>query len=258
MHVLRRPTPSCVVFAMMDTYTQLCRSASSTRLQTVHKSCAVAYTQERIRAPVMQPSSSSLAAPSDALVTSLRASASELAMLDTALACVAAFCAIMSLAAILNAVKNTREAIHTPQAVFSRLKAPIITCAVSSILSIVLYCICHAGDIEDTMLTVALVASIISLLVVVIAMAILGFSVERGEQQYNADNTDDTDTSNASNPVPTTTFDDTTTPTDNMSENTNTYPVSHTTSNTASFNTDAHDTTNVYTNNDADNIPTIS
>lgn len=243
---------------MMDTYTQLCRSASSTRLQTVHKSCAVAYTQERIRARPMQPSSSSLAAPSDALVTSLRASASELAMLDTALACVAAFCAIMSLAAILNAVKNTREAIHTPQAVFSRLKAPIITCAVSSILSIVLYCICHADDIEDTMLTVALVASIISLLVVVIAMAILGFSVERGEQQYDADNTDDTDTSNASNPVPTTTFDDTTTPTDNMSENTNTYPVSHTTSNTASFNTDAHDTTNVYTNNDADNIPTIS
>lgn len=204
----------------------------------------------------MQPSSSSLAAPSDALVTSLRASASELAMLDTALACVAAFCAIMSLAAILNAVKNTREVIHAPRAVFSRLKAPIIACTVSSILSIVLYCICHTGDIEDTMLTVALVASIISLLVVVIAMAILGFSIERGEKQYDTD--DNTDMSDASNAVPTSTFDDTTTPTDNAPKNTNTYPVSHTTSDTASFNTDAHDTTNVYTNNDTDNMPTTS
>ena len=204
----------------------------------------------------MQPSSSSLAAPSDALVTTLRASASELAMLDTALACVAAFCAIMSLAAVLNAVKNTREAIHTPRAVFSRLKAPIIACAVSSILSIVLYCICHAGGIEDTMLTVALVASIISLLVVVIAMAILGFNIERGEQQYDAD--DNTDASDASNAVPTTTFDDTTTPTNNMPQNTSTYPVPHTTPNTASFDTNAHDTTNIYTNNDTDNMPTIS
>lgn len=204
----------------------------------------------------MQSSSLSLAAPSDTLVTSLRASASELAMLDTALACVAAFCAIMSLAAILNAVKNTREIIHAPRAVFSRLKAPIIACAVSSCLSIALYCICRANDIEDTMLTVGLVASIISLLVVCIAMAILGFSIERGEKQYDANN--DTDTSDASNPVPATTFDDTTTPTDNMSENTNTYPVSHTTSDTASFNTDVHDTTNGYTNNDTTNMPTIS
>ena len=204
----------------------------------------------------MQPSSSSLAAPSDALVTSLRASASELAMLDTALACVAAFCAIMSLAAILDAVKNTREVIHAPRAVFSRLKAPIIACAVSSILSIVLYCICHAGDIEDTMLTVALIASIISLLVVCIAMAILGFSVERGEKQYDAD--DDTAVSDTSNHIHATTFDDTTTPTDNISENTSTYTVSHTTSNTASFNMNTYDTTNVYTNNDTDNMPTIS
>lgn len=204
----------------------------------------------------MQPSSSSLAAPSDALVTSLRASASELAMLDTALACVAAFCAIMSLAAILNAVKNTREVIHAPRAVFSRLKAPIIACAVSSILSIVLYCICHAGDIEDTMLTVALVASIISLFVVVIAMAILGFSVERGEKQYDAD--DDTAVSDTSNHIHATTFDDTTTPTDNISENTSTYTVSHTTSNTASFNMNTYDTTNVYTNNNTGNMPTIS
>lgn len=210
----------------------------------------------------MQSSSLSLAAPSDTLVTSLRASASELAMLDTALACVAAFCAIMSLAAILNAVKNTREIIHAPRAVFSRLKAPIIACAVSSCLSIALYCICRANDIEDTMLTVGLVASIISLLVIVIAMAILGFSIERGEQQYDADNVDNNadnaDTSDASNPVPATTFDDTTTLTDNMSENTNTYPVSHTTSDTASFNTDVHDTTNGYTNNDTTNMPTIS
>lgn len=160
----------------------------------------------------MQPSSSSLAAPSDALVTSLRASASELAMLDTALACVAAFCAIMSLAAILNAVKNTREVIHAPRAMFSRLKAPIIACAVSSCLSIALYCICHAGDVKDTMLSVALVSSIISLVVVCIAMAILGFSIERGEKQSDTDNVDNnTDTLNA---VPTTTFDDTTTPTD--------------------------------------------
>lgn len=204
----------------------------------------------------MQPSSSSLAAPSDVLVTTLRASASELAMLDTALACVAAFCAIMSLAAILNAVKNTHEAIHAPRAVFSRLKAPIIACAVSSILSIVLYCICRTNDIEDTMLTVGLVASIISLLVVVIAMAILGFNIERDEKQYDVD--DNTDTSDASNPVPATTFDDTTTPTDNISKNTNAYPASHTTSDTASFDTDAHDTTNVYTNNDTDNMPTIS
>lgn len=204
----------------------------------------------------MQPSSSSLAAPSDALVTSLRASASELAMLDTALACVAAFCAIMSLAAILNAIKNTREIIHAPRAVFSRLKAPIIACAVSSCLSIALYCICHTNDVKDTMLSVALIASIISLLVVCIAMAILGFSIERGEQQYDAD--DNTDMSDASNTVPTSTFDDTTTLTDNMSENTNTYPVSHTTSDTASFNIDAHDTTNGYTNNDTTNMPTIS
>lgn len=204
----------------------------------------------------MQSSSLSLAAPSDALVTSLRASASELAMLDTALACVAAFCAIMSLAAILNAVKNTREIIHAPRAVFSRLKAPIIACAVSSCLSIALYCICHTNNVKDTMLSVALIASIISLLVVCIAMAILGFSIERGEQQYDAD--DNTDMSDTSNTVPTSTFDDTTTPTDNMSENTNTYPVSHTTSDTASFNTDAHDTTNGYTNNDTTNMPTIS
>ncbi len=64
------------------------------------------------------------------------------------------------------------------------------------------------------MLTVGLVASIISLLVIVIAMAILGFSIERGEQQYDADNVDNNadnaDTSDASNPVPATTFDDTT------------------------------------------------
>lgn len=204
----------------------------------------------------MQPSSSSLAAPSDAFVTSLRASASELAMLDTALACVAAFCAIMSLAAILNAVKNTREVIHAPRVVFSRLKAPIIACAVSSCLSIALYCVCHAGDVKNTMLTVALIASIISLLVVVIAMAILGFSIERGEKQYDTD--DNTDMSDASNAVHSSAFDDTTTPTDNMLENTNTYPVSHTTTNTASFNTDAHDTTNVYTNNNTDNMPSIS
>lgn len=204
----------------------------------------------------MQPSFSSLAAPSDALITSLRASASELAMLDTALACVAAFCAIMSLAAILNAVKNTREVIHAPRAVFSRLKAPIIACAVSSCLSIALYCICHAGDVKDTMLSVALICSIISLLVVCIAMAILGFNIERGEKQSDTNNVDNsTDTLNA---VPTTTFDDTTTPTDNMSENTSTYPVSHTTPDTTSFNTDAHDTTNVYANNNTDNMPSIS
>ena len=184
-------------------------------------------------------------------------------MLDTALACVAAFCAIMSLAAILNTVKNTREIIHAPRAVFSRLKAPIIACAVSSCLSIALYCICHTNDVKDTMLSVALIASIISLLVVCIAMAILGFSIERGEQQYDADdvdnNTDDNaDTSDASDAVPTTTFDDTTTPTDNMSENTNTYPVSHASNSSVSFNTDAYDATDAHTNNDDDNMPTIS
>lgn len=204
----------------------------------------------------MQSSSLSLAAPSDALITSLRASASELAMLDTALACVAAFCAIMSLAAILNAVKNTREVIHAPRAVFSRLKAPIIACAVSSCLSIALYCICRTNDIEDTMLTVGLVASIISLLVIVIAMAILGFSIERGEQQYDAD--DNTDMSDASNTVTTTTFDDTTTPTNNMPQNTNAYPVSHATNNSVLSNPGAYDATDVHTNNDDDNMPTIS
>lgn len=204
----------------------------------------------------MQPSSSSLAAPSDALITSLRASASELAMLDTALACVAAFCAIMSLAAILNAVKNTHEVIHAPRAVFSRLKAPIIACAVSSCLSIALYCICHAGDIKDTMLSVALICSIISLLVVCIAMAILGFSIERGEKQSDTDNVDNsTDTLNA---VPTTTFDDTTTPTDNMPQNTDAYPVSHASNSSVSSNPGAYDTTDVHTNNDTDNMPTIS
>lgn len=211
----------------------------------------------------MQSSSSSLAAPSDALVTSLRASASELAMLDTALACVAAFCAIMSLAAILNAIKNTREIIHAPRVVFSRLKAPIIACAVSSCLSIALYCICHTNDVKDTMLTVALVASIISLLVVCIAMAILGFSIERGEKQYDADdvdnNTDDnTDTSDASDAVPTTTFDDTTTPTNNMPQNTDAYPVSLASNSSISFNTDTYDATDVHTNNDTSNMPTIS
>ena len=203
----------------------------------------------------MQSSSLSLAAPSDALVTSLRASASELAMLDTALACVAAFCAIMSLAAILNAVKNTREVIHAPRAVFSRLKAPIIACAVSSIMSIVLYCICHAGDIEDTMLTVALVASIISLLVIVIAMAILGFNIERDEKQYDVD--DNTDTSDASNPVPATTFDDTTTPTDNAPKNIDAYVTSHTVSDATSSDVDTSDATYVNTNNTVDNTPTM-
>lgn len=208
----------------------------------------------------MQSSSLSLAAPSDTLVTSLRASASELAMLDTALACVAAFCAIMSLAAILNAVKNTREVIHAPRAVFSRLKAPIIACAVSSILSIVLYCICHAGDIEDTMLTVTLVASIISLLVVCIAMAILGFSIERGEKQSDADNdtNDNTDTSDASDAVHPITFDDTTTPTDNMPQNIDAYPVSHATNSSVSSNPGAYDATDGHTNNDTDNMPSIS
>lgn len=203
----------------------------------------------------MQPSSSSLAAPSDALVTTLRASASELAMLDTALACVAAFCAIMSLAAILNAVKNTREVIHAPRAVFSRLKAPIITCAVSSILSIVLYCICRNNDIEDTMLTVALIASIISLLVVVIAMAILGFSIERGEQQYDADN--DTAVSDTSNHVRATTFDDTTTLTDNAPKNIDAYVTSHTVSDATSSDVDTSDATYVDTNNTVDNTPTM-
>lgn len=208
----------------------------------------------------MQLPSTPLAAPSDALVTSLRASASELAMLDTALACMTAFCAIMSLAAILNAVKNTREAIHAPRAVFSRLKAPIIACAVSSCLSIALYCVCHAGDVKDTMLTVALIASIISLLVVCIAMAILGFSIERGEKQSDANNdtNDNTDTSDASDAVPTTTFDDTTTPTDNMLENTDAYPVSLTPNSSVSSNPGAYDATDVHTNNDTDNMPTIS
>ena len=207
----------------------------------------------------MQPSSSSLAAPSDALITSLRASASELAMLDTALACVAAFCAIMSLAAILNAVKNTREVIHAPRAVFSRLKAPIIACAVSSCLSIALYCICHAGDVRDTMLSVALICSIISLLVVCIAMAILGFSIERGEKQSDTDNNtnDNTDTSDASDAVPTTTFDDTTTPTDNMPQNTDAYPVSLAPNSFVSSNPGAYDTTDVHTNNDTDNADNI-
>lgn len=211
----------------------------------------------------MQSSSLSLAAPSDALVTSLRASASELAMLDTALACVAAFCAIMSLAAILNAIKNTHEVIHAPRAVFSRLKTPIIACAVSSCLSIALYCVCHAGDVKDTMLSVALIASIISLIVVCIAMAILGFSIERGEKQYDADdvdnNTDDnTDTSDASDAVTTTTFDDTTTPTDNMPQNTDAYPVSLAPNSSVSSNPGAYDATDVHTNNDDDNMPTIS
>ena len=176
-------------------------------------------------------------------------------MLDTALACVAAFCAIMSLAAILNAVKNTREVIHAPRAVFSRLKAPIIACAVSSIMSIVLYCICHAGDIEDTMLTVALVASIISLLVIVIAMAILGFNIERDEKQYDVD--DNTDTSDASNPVPATTFDDTTTPTDNAPKNIDAYVTSHTVSDATSSDVDTSDATYVNTNNTVDNTPTM-
>ena len=216
--------------------------------------------RERIHILIMQPSSSSLAAPSYTLVSSLRASASELAMLDTALACVAAFCAIMSLAAILNAVKNTHEVIHAPRAVFSRLKAPIIACAVSSCLSIVLYCICHTNNIEDTMLTVALVASIISLLVVCIAMAILGFSIERGEKQYDANNdtNDNTDTSDASDAVPATTFDDTTTPTDNMPQNTDAYPVSHASNSSVSSDTDTYDATDGHTNNDTGNMPTIS
>lgn len=205
----------------------------------------------------MQSSSSSLAAPSDTLVTSLRASASELAMLDTALACVAAFCAIMSLAAILNAVKNTREVIHAPRAVFSRLKAPIIACAVSSCLSIALYCICHTNDIEDTMLTVALIALIISLLVVCIAMAILGFSIERGEKQSDADNdtNDNTNTSDASDAVHPTTFDDTTTPTDNAPKNIDAYVTSHTVSDATSSDVDTSDATYVNTNNTVDNTP---
>lgn len=208
----------------------------------------------------MQSSSLSLAAPSDALVTTLRASASELAMLDTALACVAAFCAIMSLAAILNAVKNTREVIHAPRAVFSRLKAPIIACAVSSCLSIALYCVCHANNVKDTMLSVALIASIISLLVVCIAMAILGFSIERGEKQYDADNNtnDNTDTSDASDAVHPITFDDTTTPTNNMPHNTDAYPVSLAPNSSVSSNPGAYDATDAHTNNDTDNMPTIS
>ena len=106
------------------------------------------------------------------------------------------------------------------------------------------------------MLSVALICSIISLLVVCIAMAILGFSIERGEKQSDTDNVDNnTDTLNA---VPTTTFDDTTTPTDNMPQNTDAYPVSHAPNSFVSSNPGAYDTTDVHTNNDTDNMPTIS
>ena len=110
------------------------------------------------------------------------------------------------------------------------------------------------------MLSVALVSSIISLVVVCIAMAILGFSIERGEKQSDTDNNtnDNTDTSDASDAVPTTTFDDTTTPTDNMPQNTDAYPVSHASNSSVSFNTDAYDATDAHTNNDTDNMPTIS
>ena len=110
------------------------------------------------------------------------------------------------------------------------------------------------------MLSVALICSIISLLVVCIAIAILGFSIERGEKQYDVDDNtnNNTDTSDASDAVPTTTFDDTTTPTDNMPQNTNAYPVSHASNSSVSFNTDAYDATDAHTNNDTDNMPTIS
>ena len=113
------------------------------------------------------------------------------------------------------------------------------------------------------MLSVALVSSIISLLVVCIAMAILGFSIERGEKQSDTDNntndnTDTSDASDASDAVPTTTFDDTTTPTDNMPQNTDAYPVSHASNSSVSFNTDTYDATDAHTNNDTDNMPTIS
>lgn len=87
-------------------------------------------------------------------------------------------------------------------------------------------------------------------------MAILGFSIERGEKQSDTDNVDNsTDTLNA---VPTTTFDDTTTPTDNMPQNTDAYPVSHASNSSISSNPGAYDATDAHTNNDTDNMPTIS